>query len=32
MDGYQWILLLSSHSQRHTAQLNEVKANPNFPK
>jgi type II secretory pathway pseudopilin PulG len=32
MDAYQWILLLSAHSQRHTAQLNEVKANPNFPK
>jgi uncharacterized damage-inducible protein DinB len=32
MDGYQWILLLSAHSRRHTAQLNEVKANPNFPK
>ncbi|HVN06019.1 MAG TPA: hypothetical protein VMT86_16470, partial [Bryobacteraceae bacterium] len=32
MDAYQWILLLSSHTQRHTAQLNEVKANPNFPK
>jgi len=32
LDAYQWILLLSSHSQRHTAQLNEVKANPNFPK
>jgi len=32
MDGYQWILLLSAHSQRHTAQLNEVKANPRFPK
>ena len=32
MDGYQWILLLSAHSQRHTAQLLEVKANPNFPK
>ena len=32
MDTYQWILLLSAHSQRHTAQLNEVKANPNFPK
>jgi len=32
LDGYQWILLLSAHSQRHTAQLNEVKANPNFPK
>jgi uncharacterized damage-inducible protein DinB len=32
MDTYQWILLISAHSQRHTAQLNEVKANPNFPK
>jgi hypothetical protein len=32
MDAYQWILLLSAHSQRHTAQLNEVKSNPNFPK
>jgi hypothetical protein len=32
MDAYQWILLISAHSQRHTAQLNEVKANANFPK
>jgi hypothetical protein len=32
MDGYQWILLLSSHTRRHTAQLIEVKANANFPK
>ncbi len=32
LDGYQWILLLSAHSQRHIAQLNEVKANANFPK
>ena len=32
LDAYQWVLLLSAHSQRHTAQLNEVKANPNFPK
>jgi len=32
LDTYQWVLLLSAHSQRHTAQLNEVKANPNFPK
>jgi uncharacterized damage-inducible protein DinB len=31
MDTYQWILLISAHSQRHTAQLNEVKANANFP-
>ena len=32
MDAYQWVLLISAHSRRHTAQLNEVKANPNFPK
>jgi uncharacterized damage-inducible protein DinB len=32
MDGYQWLLLLSSHSARHTAQIEEVKADPNFPK
>ena len=32
LDGYQWLLLLSAHSARHTAQIEEVKANPNFPK
>lgn len=32
IDAYQWVLLLSAHSQRHTAQIEEVKANPNFPK
>jgi uncharacterized damage-inducible protein DinB len=32
LDGYQWLLVLSSHSQRHTAQIEEVKADPNFPK
>jgi uncharacterized damage-inducible protein DinB len=32
MDGYQWLLLLSAHSERHTAQIEEVKADPNFPK
>jgi hypothetical protein len=32
MDGYQWILLISAHSHRHTLQIEEVKANPNFPK
>lgn len=32
LDAYQWILLLSAHSQRHTAQIAEVKANTNFPK
>ena len=32
MDAYQWILLLSAHTDRHLAQLLEVKADPNFPK
>jgi hypothetical protein len=31
LDGYQWLLLMSAHTQRHTAQLLEVKANPDFP-
>jgi hypothetical protein len=32
LDGYQWLLLISAHSARHTAQIKEVKADPNFPK
>ena len=32
IDGYQWVLLLSAHSARHTAQIEEVKADPGFPK
>jgi len=32
LDGYQWILLLAGHSERHTLQVLEVKADPNFPK
>ncbi|MFN0109875.1 MAG: DinB family protein [Blastocatellia bacterium] len=32
LDAYQWILLISSHSARHTDQIKEVKADPNFPK
>lgn len=32
LDAYQWVLLVSAHTQRHTAQLNEVRANANFPK
>ena len=32
MDGYQWLLLVSAHSHRHTLQIEEVKSNPNFPK
>jgi len=32
MDGYEFILLIAAHSERHTKQINEVKADPNFPK
>ncbi|MCI0434572.1 MAG: DinB family protein [Gemmatimonadetes bacterium] len=31
LDAYQWLLLLSGHSERHTLQILEVKADPNFP-
>jgi len=32
LDGYQWLLLIAAHSARHTKQIEEVKADPNFPK
>ncbi len=28
---YQWLLMLSLHCERHTAQIEELKANPEFP-
>lgn len=31
LDGYQWLLLLSAHCARHTAQIEEVKSDPAFP-
>ena len=31
-DGYEFILLIGAHSERHTAQITEGKADPNFPK
>lgn len=31
-DSYQLLLFLSSHTQRHTLQIEEVKANAEFPK
>jgi hypothetical protein len=31
-DALQWTLFLSGHCERHTAQINEVKADPNYPK
>lgn len=32
LDSYGWLLFLSAHSERHTLQIEEVKADPNFPK
>lgn len=32
LDAYQWVLFIAAHSERHTKQLLEVKADPNFPK
>jgi hypothetical protein len=31
-DAYQWLLFIAAHSERHTKQILEVKADPNFPK
>ena len=31
LDGYEWILAIAGHSERHTKQILEVKADPNFP-
>jgi len=32
MDVYQWLVMISSHSQRHILQIREIKASPGFPK
>jgi hypothetical protein len=32
IDCYQLYLMIAAHSNRHTQQINEVKADPNFPK
>ena len=31
LDGYQWLLLLSGHSARHIAQIEEVQATAGYP-
>jgi len=31
-DAYQWLLLISTHRQRHILQIREIKADPKFPK
>jgi hypothetical protein len=32
MDLYQWLLMISSHSQRHVLQIREIKASPGYPR
>jgi len=32
VDAYEWVLFIAAHSDRHTKQINEVKADANFPK
>jgi hypothetical protein len=32
LDGYEFVLFIAAHSERHTKQINAVKADPNFPK
>jgi hypothetical protein len=32
MDAYEWMLFIAAHSERHTKQILEAKADPNFPK
>ncbi len=31
IDGYQWLLFLNGHTERHLSQLKEVKANAAYP-
>ena len=31
LDGYQWLLLISGHVARHTAQIEEIKASAGYP-
>jgi uncharacterized damage-inducible protein DinB len=32
LDAYEWLLFIGAHIERHTKQILEVKADPNFPK
>ena len=32
IDAYQMLLYISAHTKRHTLQIEEIKANPSFPK
>ncbi|MGZ5472998.1 MAG: DinB family protein [Thermoanaerobaculia bacterium] len=32
LDGYGWVVFLSAHTERHTLQIDEVKADAGYPK
>jgi hypothetical protein len=32
LDAYEWVLLIAAHSERHTKQIDEVKADAKYPK
>ncbi|HSB17804.1 MAG TPA: DinB family protein, partial [Bryobacteraceae bacterium] len=32
MDAYQYFILIAGHAERHVAQMNEVKADPKYPR
>lgn len=32
LDAYEWILYAAAHSERHTKEMMEVKADPNYPR
>lgn len=32
LDGYEWVLAAAGHTARHTRQILEVRADPNFPR
>jgi hypothetical protein len=32
MQVYQWVLMISTHAQRHILQIREIKAQPKYPK
>jgi hypothetical protein len=31
LDGYQWALFIAAHTERHTRQIMDIKADPDFP-
>jgi uncharacterized damage-inducible protein DinB len=31
LDCYQWLVAIGQHTLRHTVQIEEIKANPNYP-